>query len=663
MDNLILGGEVVWRPDDSLVETSNLSRFMAACGISEKSLSGYNELLRKSAENPEWFWNAVIRHCDIRFYQPYERVLDVSNGKPWAKWCVGGATNLTLNCLDKHAGTPVMQKTAVQWEGENGETRSWTYQELNAHTCRLAEGLRAIGCGKGDVIGLFMPMIPEAAAAVLAVAKIGAIVLPLFSGFGPPAVASRLNDAGATALLTVDGTWRRGRKSPMKSVIDEVAKVAPTLRKVVVFKHVDEPIEWTEGRDHWWHELCEGRPETSPTEVMAADAPVMLMYTSGTTGKPKGTVHSHCGFITKLALDIGLCNDFKPSDRFLWMSDMGWMVGPLLIVSSTLLGGTMLMADGAPDYPDPGRMWRLTQQFRATILGISPTTIRGFMRNRGGGIENFDLSSLRFSISSGEAWTPEAWNWAFENLCRKRIPILNLSGGTEVGCGILIGTLLHPLKPCSFGGPVPGMGADVVNDKGESAKPGEVGELILRQPSIGMTRGLWHDPERYLDSYWNWIPGIWRHGDRALVDADGFWFILGRSDDTLKIAGKRTGPSEIEALLFATGKVVEAAAIGVPDPVKGEVPVCVCTVKPGVEITEALRTELSSAVVAGLGIPFRPKEILFVGDLPKTRNMKVMRRAVRAAYLGDNPGDLSSLGNPEALEEISRLSALALSPE
>ncbi|TPQ27124.1 AMP-binding protein [Cupriavidus pinatubonensis] len=646
--------DVAWRPDPDVAQASALAAFMRRLGVGRADPSGYQELLDLAAAHPETFWNALIQHMDLRFYQPYDSVVDASEGIEWAKWCNGGTTNAVLNCLDRYRGTARDAQEAVVWEGEDGNVRRWTYAELDRQTSRLAAGLRQIGCKPGDVIGVYMPMVPEAAAALLAIAKIGGVVLPLFSGFGAHAVTGRLRDSGAVAVLTADASTRRGKASPMKQTVDAARMDVPTLKHVVVLRNRDVEVAWQEGVDHWWHELTEGQPDDAPTTEMPTEAPMMLMYTSGTTGKPKGTVHSHCGFIAKLALDMGLCADMRAGDRLMWLSDMGWLVGPMMIYGTTLLGGTIVMAEGAHDFPDRGRFWRLMEQHRVSVLGIAPTIVRSFMSVGGADIERYDLSSLRLALSTGEAWTVDAWRWMFEKVCGSSRPIINYSGGTEVGGGIVTGTVIHPLKPCAFAGPVPGMGADIVDENGKSVGPGGVGELVLRAPSIGLTRGLWHDRERYLSSYWSRMPGTWMHGDRAAIDHDGFWYVLGRSDDTLKVAGKRTGPSEIETLVMATGKVVEVAAIGLPDPVKGETVGLVITLMPGVAVDADTERLLSAAVVSGLGSAFRPTEMLFVEDLPKTRNMKIMRRAVRAACLGLDAGDLSSLANPDTLGAIAR---------
>lgn len=639
---------VVWRPDAATVEGANLTRFMRALGV-----ESFEALNARAAQDPAWFHDALIRFLDYRFERPYERVLDLAEGQPFAHWCVGGVTNVVSNCIDRRRGTPRYEQEVLVWEGEDGATTRWSFADLDRETCRLAWGLRRLGMGRGDVVGMVLPNLPHAAAAMLAVAKIGAIVLPMFSGFGADAIAQRVNDGHATALITVDGSLRRGKPVGAKSVVDEALAHCPGVRHVIVLKHLETHHEWTPGRDHWWHDLTAGAPAdvaAIPTEPMPADDPFLLMFTSGTSGKPKGVVHSHCGFPIKTALDLSICMDLKPEDRFLWMSDMGWLVGPILVFGGLLVGSTVVLAEGAPNYPEPDRLWRLVERHRVSYLGLAPTVARLSMSQGEDALAGRDLSSLRVIISTGEPWTPEAWHWTFEQVGRGRVPLLNYSGGTEVG-GILTGTVIHPLKPCAFAGPVPGTGADVVDADGVSVGPGVTGELVMRTPTIGLTRGLWHDRERYLQSYWSRLPGVWVHGDFASRDADGMWYVHGRSDDTLKIAGKRTGPSEIEALLMATGLLVDAVAVGTPDPVKGTAVVCVCVPRPGIDQDAAVKT-LSAAVVAGLGGAFRPAEVALVADLPRTRNMKVMRRVIRAAWLGEDPGDLSTLVNPESVQAV-----------
>jgi len=640
-------GEILWRPSPEIKEKSNLTAFLRS-----ENLPDFAALLDRSNADPEWFWNALIRHYDIRFYKPYERVLDTSDGIEWPRWCVGGTTNVVLNALDRHRDTPIWQKDAVVWEAEDGKQRKWTFAEYDAEVSRLAAGLKKLGIGKGDAVGLFMPMVPEVAAALLAIAKIGGVVVPLFSGFGKQAIAVRLNDCDAKVVVTVDAAIRRGKRVPMKATLDEALDDTPSVHSVVVLKQFDETVPWNATRDHWWSELTADMPTDLPTEVMDAEAPFMVVYTSGTTGKPKGTVHSHCGFLTKVIADFVLCQDFKQSDRILWISDMGWVVGPLEVLLAGFAGATMVLVEGTPDYPDKGRIWRLVQDHKASFLGIAPTIVRIFMAHGAEFAEQYDLSSLRITVSTGEPWTPDSWRWFFHHICKEKVPILNISGGTEIG-GAIVGSIVTlPLKPCSFNAPMPAMGADVVDEAGKAIAPGQVGELVLRLPSIGLSRGLWKDADRYIETYWSTFPNLWRQGDWAAIDEDGMWYILGRSDDTLKVAGKRTGPAEIEGVILETGLVAEAAAVGVPDTIKGSVVVCVCVPAAGETGDEALKKKVSDAVVAGHGKAFRPKDVVFISDLPKTRSMKIMRRVVRAAYLGIDPGDLSSMVNPDALAEL-----------
>jgi acetyl-CoA synthetase len=641
----------VWLPNHTTVENANLTRFMRALGVDD-----FEALNARASAEPAWFHEELIRFLDYKFFRPYDQILDLGEGLPFAKWCVGGTTNVVLNCIDRQRGTQRYTETAIIWEGEDGATLTWTFAELDRETCRLAWGLRELGLGRGDVVGMYLPNLLQAAAAMLAVAKIGGVVLPVFSGFGADAISQRLNDGHAKALITVDGSLRRGKPVGAKTVVDEALQQCPGVRQVVVLNHLATEHAWRSGRDHWWHELVADAPSdfvSVQTEAMPADDPFLLMFTSGTTGKPKGVVHTHCGFPVKTALDLSICMDLKSDDRFMWMSDMGWLVGPMLVFGGLQVGATVVIAEGAPNFPQPDRLWRLIERHRVTYLGLAPTISRLSMALNPEAFSKIDLSSLRVMISTGEVWTPEAWAWTFERAGKSKVPLLNFSGGTEMG-GILTGTVIHPLWPCAFSGPVPGTGADIVDAEGKSVGPDVTGELVMRSPSIGLTRGLWHDRARYLQSYWSRLPNLWVHGDFASRSPEGAWYVHGRSDDTLKIAGKRTGPSEIEALLMATGLLLDAATIGVPDEIKGTAAVCVCVPRADINHAAAINT-LSAAVVAGLGGAFKPAQIAFVTDLPRTRNMKVMRRVVRSAWLGEEAGDLSTLMNPESVAAISAL--------
>ena len=639
--------EIVWQPPADLVANSNLKRFLDQCGLAD-----YDALLARADAEPEWFWRTTLDFLGIRFFRPYDQLLDVSGGAAWAKWCVGGTTNLVLNSLDKHRGTPAEQATAIVWEAEDGTTRRWTYAELDRESCRLAAALANLGLKAGDPVGVYMPMQPEVAAAFYAIARIGGIIVPLFSGFGADSIASRLADAGAVAVVCADGTMRRGQPVAMKTIMDEALRQVPTVKHVVVCRRTGLVVAMQAGRDHEWDTLLTDQPDRYPTADLPAEHPLLLIYTSGTTGKPKGTVVTHIGFLTKMGFDFTLPMDLKPTDTLLWMTDFGWVVGPMTITGAGFVGGTLVLTEGTPDYPQKGRFWRLIQDYKVSFVGMAPTAVRSLMRHGLEEVRKYDLSTVRVAASTGEPWTEEAWMWFFTNICGKRAPLLNWTGGTEIGGGILCGTILHPLKPCAFARALPGMGADIVDDHGNSVGPGQVGELVLRQPSIGLTKGLWKDPGRYLETYWETFEGIWRHGDWASRDTDGMWYVHGRSDDTIKIAGKRTGPAEIEGQLMATGKVLEAAAVGIPDPISGQALWCVCVPAPGVTASDALAEELREVVAHGFGRPFKPKRLVFADDLPKTRNLKIMRRVVRAVATGDAPGDLTALVNPEAVEAL-----------
>jgi acetyl-CoA synthetase len=647
MEHQSFSGKIVWRPSPQNISASNLHHFMQRHAIASP-----DELMHRSTTDIAWFWDAVLHDLDIRFARPYSRVVDLSRGPAWPSWCVDGRMNIVESCLDKYAVAAANDRLALRAEREDGQVITLTYAALRDAVGRAANGLRSLGLGSGDVIAVLMPMTPEIVVAMLAIIKLGGIFLPLFSGFGPDAIASRLNDAGAKALFTADGGVRRGRAIPIKSIADEAAQHVPTLRHMIVLRRTGNPVPWHVSRDQWWHDLIDTQPTDAPTHIGSAEDPLMIIYTSGTTGRPKGALHTHCGFPIKAAQDIWLGLDLHPDEVHYWITDMGWMMGPWQVFGTLLLGATMMIYDGALDYPGPDRLWSLVERHRVTTLGISPTLVRMLLRSGPEPVCRHDLSSLRKFGSTGEPWNPEPWMWLFEVVGNRQLPIINYSGGTEISGGILMGNVLQPLKPCAFSGPAPGMAADVVDEHGQSIR-GQVGELIIRQPWIGMTRGFWNDPQRYLDTYWSRIPNVWVHGDWAAIDEDGFWYILGRSDDTIKIAGKRLGPAEVESILVAHPAVSEAAAIGVPDPLKGESLVCFCVLKPGYAVEDSLRHTLYEQVCAALGKAFAPHAIEFVPDLPKTRNAKVMRRIIRAAYLGEPLGDISALENPKAVEAIA----------
>ena len=670
MSEFQFGGEFVWHPTPELIAQSNLQRF-----IEKHHLGSYDELMRRSTTDIAWFWDTVLRDLDIQFYKPYSQIVDLGEGKPWPHWCVGGEMNIVHNLLDKYAGTEIDNQLAIKSEIEDGSTRTLTYKELREQVDAMAVALRGLGLGKGDAVGVFMPMMPEIVIAMLAIIKIGGVFLPLFSGFGASAIVSRLKDADAKALFAADGTYRRGKLCAMKPVADEAAAQIPTLKHLIVLqqKAVGEAVSFptkaprevnsSPYRTHSWRDLLRQTSNIEhQTSVTSAEDPMMIIYTSGTTGKPKGAVHTHCGFPIKSAQDMWQGLDLHPDETLFWMTDMGWMMGPWEVFGTLLLGATMMLYDGAPDFPGPDRVWKLCADHKVTALGISPTLIRALRRHGDEIVHRHDVSSLRKFASTGEPWNPDPWMWLFQNVGRGKLPIINYSGGTEISGGIVMGNVLTPMKPCAFSGPLPGIAADVVGENGKSVR-GEVGELVIREPWIGMTRGFWKDRQRYIEAYWSRWPDVWVHGDWAAIDDDGLWYILGRSDDTIKIAGKRVGPAEVESILVAHARVSEAAAVGVPDPIKGEALVCFCVLKksadedidPSTTLRTSLANELKKKVATELGKALAPRDVIFVTDIPKTRNAKVMRRLVRAAYIGEKLGDISALENPAALEEIQRL--------
>lgn len=640
------GGEIAWRPSREYIERSRLRAFIERHGLDD-----YDALIRRSTDDVGWFWTAVLEDLGIEFYTPYQAIIDTSRGIHWTRWCVGGRLNIVHNCLDKWIGTPVEQKVAVRWEGEEGTTRTLTYGELYRQVNRCANGLKEIGIGHGDRVALFMPMCPELIVAFFAVMKVGGIILPLFSGYGADAVATRLRDAEVKLLVTADGFWRRGQAVAMKATADEAVSASPSVTHVLVVPRLGIDVPRS-GRDHQWADLVERQSDVCETVWTDAEDPLMIIYTSGTTGRPKGTVHTHCGFPIKATQDMAHCFDVGAADTMFWVTDMGWMMGPWEVFGMTLLAGTMVIYDGALDYPGPDRLWSLVERHRVSVLGVSPTLVRALMKHGDDPVRRHDLSSLRILGSTGEPWNPESWRWLFETAGGTRLPIINYSGGTETGGGLVAGNVLTPMKPCSFAGPTPGIAADVVDEDGRPVR-NRVGELVVRAPWIGMTRGFWKDQERYEQTYWLRFPGTWVHGDWAAIDDDGLWYILGRSDDTIKIAGKRLGPAEVESVLVEHPAVLEAAAIGVPDATKGQALVCFCVLRPGHTGDAALAGELTAMVASHLGKPLRPETIEFVPDLPKTRNAKIMRRVIRSTYLGEPPGDISSLENPQAVAAIT----------
>jgi acetyl-CoA synthetase len=626
--------EVVWEPGPEVLEHANVVRLMRRHGFDD-----YRALVRRSQDDPAWFWPAVIEDLELDFSHLWSRVYDDSRGPEWTTWFVGGRLNIAQNCVHRWAErTP--DRVAAVFAGEDGSRRELTFAELSREVVRVAEGLARLGVEPGDRVALYMPMCPEVAIASHACAHLGAVQVPIFSGFAAPAVRERLQDSEARVLLTADISLRRGKRLDMRAAAMEAAREAPSVEHVAV---------WSRGEG--WGDLVADTPGELPPLDVDSEHPYLLTYTSGTTGKPKGVVHVQGGFLVSIAREVAYQADAHIDDVIHFATDMGWIMGPWMVVGGGALGSRLVFAEGAPDWP-PDRLWRLVERERISVLGVSPTLIRSLIPH---GDPETDLSSLRTIVTTGEPWNPDPYRWLFERVGAGRCPIINCSGGTEVGACFLSPTPAIPIKTCSLGGPALGMAMDVVDAEGASlVGTGEVGELVCRKPFPGMTRGFWRDPERYLDAYWRRLPGVWVHGDWASADEDGYWFLHGRSDDTLNIAGKRIGPAEIESAVVGHPAVSEAAAVGVPHEVKGETAWVFCVLAPGHDGSEELAAEVAELAATELGKAFRPERVVFVPALPKTRSAKIVRRALRAKVLGADPGDLSSVENPEALEDIAR---------
>jgi acetyl-CoA synthetase len=616
--------DVVWQPDEATIEHANATRLVRRAGV-----AGYGELVRRSQEDPAWFWPLCVEDMGIEFSQPWTQVFDDSRGPEWTTWFVGGKVNIARNCVHRWAERRPDAVAAVGL-AEDGARRAVTFAELSRDVTRLAEELVALGVEPGDRVGIFLPMSPEVAVASNAIAHVGAVQVPIFSGFAPHAVAQRLEASEAKVVITQRESSRRGKPVEMLAILEEAMQLAAASPAIVLAPFA-----------------LEHRPgELTPLEV-ESEHPYLLTYTSGTTGKPKGVVHVQGGFLVSIARETCYQADVHEGDVLHFATDMGWIMGPWTVVGVGALGGTIVFAEGAPDWPGPDRLWRIVEQERVTSLGLSPTLTRALLPH---GDPTSDLSSLRTFVTTGEPWNPEPYRWLFRNVGGSRVPIINCSGGTEVGACFLSPTPVQPIKEISLGGPALGMAMDVVDADGRSlVGTGEVGELVCRKPFPGMTRGFWRDPDKYLDTYWSQLPGVWVHGDWASVDEDGYWFLHGRSDDTMNIAGKRVGPAELESAAVSHPAVREAAAIGVPHDVKGETAWIFASLLPGATATEQ---EVADHVAAELGKAFKPDRVFFVDALPKTRSAKIVRRAVKAKALGQDPGDLSSLENPEALDAI-----------
>ncbi|MFJ9173779.1 AMP-binding protein [Streptomyces sp. NPDC102360] len=632
-----------WHPSRDYLENSNVARLMRTLDVSTA-----DELRARSVADIGAFWDTVVKDLGIEFTTPYADVVDLGRGIEYPDWFTGGRINIVDAALTRWART-TPDTLAVVHEAEDGEVHRLTFAELEDQVARVRAGLRARGIGKGDAVAIYMPMTPEAVVATYAVASIGAMVVPLFSGFAPTAIASRIQDADAKAVITADGTVRRHKTARMLPQLREALETCPSVEVVAVVDNLSEPLSLTGGREVSWQDLLGSEPDPEVADVSASDV-LLLAYTSGTTGKPKGAVHTHAGFLLKTAAEVAYGFDITPGRTFCWITDMGWIMGPLSVFGTHANGGTLALYEGSPDVPDTSRLWGLVERHQVSMLGVSPTLIRT-LRAVSDDMPTADLSSLRVLGSTGEPWDPESYEWLARDVFDSRVPVINFSGGTEVGGSFLSPYPVEDIVSCSLGGPALGMDVDVVDDSARSLR-GSVGELVCRQPWPAMTRGVWNDDERYLEAYWSTFPGLWRHGDHALVDASGDWFILGRSDDVMNVAGKRVAPAEIESVLAADPAVAECAVVGVPDPKKGEAVWAFYVPRADTEDDATVSPRLRRRVADEVGKPFAPAQVVRVDQLPKTRSAKILRRAIKAAVLGTDPGDLSGAESPEAVDAI-----------
>ncbi|THE62953.1 acetyl-CoA synthetase [Salinadaptatus halalkaliphilus] len=679
--------EIVHEPSEEFVESTNVSEFMQSYDIDD-----YDELVERTttdlegveASGLEWFWDEVVDYLDIEFYEAYDTVRDDSEGPQFSDWYPGGKLNVAHNVVDRHAAVDAERrnKVATIWEGEDGEVREVTYHELHRQANQVANALEARGIETGDTVGLYMPMVPEVVSILYGCFKVGAIAVPIFSGFGVDAAATRIDDSACSVLFTGDGFYRRGDHVYLKGGADDAITQAGHVEHTIVFDRFGSTaaeedadstageIPWDDDRDEWWADAVETQSDEYETKSLPSSQESMLLYSSGTTGKPKGIVHTHAGVGVQCPKEVYFGMDLKPSDRFFWVSDIGWMMGPWTLIGTHTVGGTVFMYEGAPDYPEPDRFWAMIDRHELTQFGISPTAIRALRKHgerqttsdepsgSGGAgddqwLEGHDLSSLRLLGSTGEPWDPESWQWFYEHVGNGECPIINISGGTEI-CGCFLMPMpTEPLKPCTLGGPGLGMDIDIVDATGDSVREAnERGYLVARDSCPSMTKSLWSGDERYIAEYWSRFDDMWNHGDWAQKDADGFWFLHGRADDALNVAGRKVGPAEVEGALIDHEAVNQAAAIGAPDDTTGTAVVTYVILEDGVEESDDLREELRGQVGSELGKPFRPREVLFVDAFPKTQSGKIIRRAIEATYTDEDLGDMSSIENPEALEAL-----------
>ncbi len=630
------GDEFAFRPSAQHLAESNLARFMKKHGVSD-----FRQLVQKANSDIEWYWDAVNEDLGLEWFRKYDSVYDSSAGLPWTKWFINGRCNIVANAVDRQAKSQP-EKVAYVFEDEHG-SRKVTYRELDAQVSRLAGALADAGIGKGDMVGIYLPMIPEAFFAILACSKIGAVHTTVFSGFSGPALHSRLVDSSAKLLITADKTTRRGKEIDLKSQWEKAVEGSGISKVVTVGGQDGSNIinysDFVKG----------SRP--ARTVAMDSEDPLFVLYTSGTTGQPKGTLQVHGGFMVVAAQQTAYMIDMKPDDVLFWYADIGWITGQVWVVyGSPIIGGTSVIYNNTLDYPHTDAWCRLIEKHKVSIFGAAPTAIRLFMKNNTP-TARYDFSSLRMLAATGEPINAEAWNWYFENVGQKRCPVINLSGGTEIGGAIVSALPVMPLKPCTVGCPIPGFDADVFDDSG---RPASKGYLVVKKPWPSMSRGILNNPDRFIETYWSKYKDVWYHGDVVSIDGDGLWYIQGRVDDIIKVSGHRIGITEVEAAVSSHPAIAEVVAVGRPDVLKGEVIVVCAVVKDGYQHNDALKEEIARRIEEAIGRFARPEEVRFVSEFPRTRSGKLVRRLVRAKVAGESMAgqDLSSVENPSSLDGI-----------
>jgi len=643
--SVLLDEKRVFKPKEDFVKQTHVKQWMDKHNI--KNL----DELHKKAEDWEWFWEEISKEL-VEWYKPYNKVVDWN--PPWVNWFVGAKYNIVHDALDKHVKGVRKNKVAFIFEGEPGDVEKLTFFDLYVEVNRLANALKKLGVKKGDRVGIYMPMIPALPIAMLACAKIGAIHSVVFSGFSALALRDRINDCEAKVVITCDAFWRRGRKVYLKEQADVALEEAPSVTHVIVYKRTGDAVPWSKGRDLWWDELVKDMPKQCETEQLDANDPLFFLYTSGTTGKPKGIIHAHGGYAVGTAYTLKWVFDLKDEDIWWCAADIGWITGHSYIVYAPLiLGATSVIYEGAPDWLQPDRWWQIIEKYSVTLLYTSPTSIRLFMRYGEKWPQKHDLSSLRILGSVGEPINPEAWMWYYTCIGGKNCPIMDTWWQTETGHFVISPLPITPLKPGSATRPLPGLSADVYNEEGESIQNAG-GNLVLTHPFPGMLRGIYKNPERYKETYWSKFKDTYLAGDVTRIDNDGFFWIQGRADDVLNVSGHRIGNSEVESALVSHPLTAEAAVIGKPHELKGESITAYVVLKKDIEPSEELRKELREHVGKEMGKIARPDEIWFVNDVPKTRSGKIMRRVIRSKALGKEVGDISTLSNPEAVDEIAK---------